>query len=84
MTTRRHTLPTAATATFAALLLAACSPGTADDSSSSSGSSGGADSPVADVQADVEEAMQPRDSFEVPGEPVDPSALSGKTVYYIR
>jgi ribose transport system substrate-binding protein len=84
MSSNRHTLLTVSTAALAAMLLAACSPGTTDDDGASdSASPGDSSSPVADVAADVETAMQPRDSFEVPSDPVDPSALSGKTVYYI-
>jgi ribose transport system substrate-binding protein len=84
MSTRRHTLLSASTAAVAAMLLAACSPGTTDDSDSGNGSSSdGSDSPVADVLADVEAASQPQDDFEVPSAPVDPSALAGRTVYYI-
>jgi ribose transport system substrate-binding protein len=75
----------AGAAALAALLLAACSPGTTDDDAGSGNgsSNGGSDSPVADVVADVEAAQEPQDSFEVPGDPVDPSALSGRTVYYV-
>jgi ribose transport system substrate-binding protein len=95
MSTRRHTLLSASAPALAAMLLAlaamllaACSPGTTDDGGSGNGSSSdGSDSPVADVLADVvadvEAAMQPQDDFAVPSEPVDPSALAGRTVYYI-
>ncbi len=83
MSTRRSTLLTAGAAALAAMLLTACSPGTTDDSDSAGGTTAGSDSPVADVIADVETATQARDSFELPTEPVDVSALSGKTVYYI-
>ena len=84
MSTRRSTLLSAGVAALAAVLLTACSPGTTD-SAGDSGTSGAAaaDGPLADVQADVESAVQARDSFEVPTEPVDVSALSGKTVYYV-
>jgi ribose transport system substrate-binding protein len=84
MSTSRKAVLSASTAALAVMLLAACSPGTTDDGGSDGGGSGNAsDSPVADVVADVEEAMQARDSFDVPSEPVDPSVLSGQTVYYI-
>ncbi|CCG04006.1 sugar ABC transporter substrate-binding protein [Blastococcus saxobsidens] len=80
----RSTIGSTGAAVLAVALLAACSPGTtAFDSESASGASGAADGALADVQADVEAAMEPRDSFEVPTEPVDPSALAGQTVYYI-
>lgn len=83
MSTRRSTLLTAGAAALAAMLLTACSPGTTDDSDSTGGATAGGDSPVADVIADVETATQARDSFELPTDPVDVSALAGKTVYYI-
>jgi ribose transport system substrate-binding protein len=83
MSTRRTTLPKAGTAAFAAMLMAACSPGTTSDNGSSSSSSSGANSALAEVQADLDTAMKARDSFAVPGDAVDPSALKGKTVYYI-
>jgi ribose transport system substrate-binding protein len=84
MSSNRHTLLTVSTAALAAMLLAACSPGTIDeDGGPNNGSSGDSASPVADVAADVEAAMQTQDSFEVPTEPVDTSALAGKTVYHI-
>jgi ribose transport system substrate-binding protein len=84
MSARRSTLLSAGAAVLAALLLTACSPGTTD-SNESSGSTGSAaaDGPLADVQADVDAASQPRDSFELPGDPVDVSSLAGKTVYYV-
>jgi ribose transport system substrate-binding protein len=83
MSTRRSTLLSAGAVALAAMLLSACSPGTTDDSASAGGTTAGGDSPVADVIADVETATQARDSFELPTEPVDVSALSGQTVYYI-
>jgi len=83
MSTRRSTLLGASAAALAALLLTACSPGTTDDSGSGSTSSAAASGPLAEVQADVEKAAQARDSFDVPTDPVDVSALSGKTVYYV-
>lgn len=85
MRIHRSSIGSAGTAVLAVALLAACSSGTTD--SDSDGGSGGGDAavegPLQDVQADVESAMQPRESFEVPGEAVDPSALAGRTVYYI-
>jgi ribose transport system substrate-binding protein len=83
MSTARRTFTLGVTA-LAATLLAACSPGTtgaADDTSSSNG----ADSPVADVQQDVEAAMAPREEISAPTEklPGDLTSLAGKTVYYV-
>lgn len=84
MRIRRSSIGSTGAAVLAVTLLAACSSGTTDSNSDSgSGGGGAADGALADVQADVEAAMEPRDSFEVPSEPVDPSALSGRTVYYI-
>ena len=85
MSARRRKAFAAGAAAFAVALLAACSPGTADtaDDAGSTGSAGAADGPLADVQADVEAAVAPRDSFELPTEPVDVSALEGQTVYYV-
>jgi ribose transport system substrate-binding protein len=84
MRIRRHKLLTSGAAVLAVALLAACSPGTTDTGSGSGGdATPAADGPLAEVQAAVELASQPRDSFEVPSEPVDVSALAGKTVYYI-
>jgi ribose transport system substrate-binding protein len=83
MSTVRRTL-TLGAAAAAVTLLAACSPGTtASDDGAASSSSGGPDAAVADVQADVEAAMQPRSELNVPDEPVDVSALAGRTVYYV-
>jgi ribose transport system substrate-binding protein len=85
MSTARRTL-TLGAAALAAALLAACSPGTTDtDDSGSASSDGGADSPVAEVVADVEQAMQPRHEIAAPAEalPGDLSSLAGKTVYYV-
>ena len=84
MSTTRRTLTLGATA-LAVTLLAACSPGTTDDDNGSTGASGGGDSPVADVQADVETAMQPRDEISAPTDelPGDLASLAGSTVYYI-
>ncbi len=85
MSTARRTLTLGATA-LAVTLLSACSPGTTgNDDSGAASSSNGADSPVADVQADVETAMQARDEIAVPSEalPGDLSSLAGGTAYYI-
>jgi ribose transport system substrate-binding protein len=81
--TRLRKLSTAGAAALAAALLAACSPGTTESAGDSTGTDGGGDSPVADVVADVEAATQPRDAFDLPSDPVDVSALAGKTVYYV-
>jgi ribose transport system substrate-binding protein len=83
MSTRRSTLLSAGAVALAVLLLTACSPGTTDAADDPGGATAGGDSPVADVVADVETATQVRDSFEIPGDPVDVSALSGRTVYYV-
>jgi len=83
MRTRRHAFCSTGAAALAVALLAACSPGTTESSGSGGNGSGADDGRLTEVRADVEEAMQPRDSFEVPSEPVDVSALSGKTVYYV-
>src|SRR4051812_26146442 len=84
MSTRHSRAFLAGAAAFALALLAACSPGTTD-STGNAGSSGSAAAtgPLAQVQADVEKAMAPRDSFTLPSDPVDVSALKGKTVYYV-
>jgi ribose transport system substrate-binding protein len=84
MSTARRTLTLGATA-LAVTLLAACSPGTTDDDNGSTDASGGGDSPVADVQADVETAMQPREEITAPADelPGDLASLTGSTVYYI-
>src|SRR3954452_23601846 len=85
MSTRRSRAPLAGAAACALALLAACSPGTTDSGgdSAGSGSASPAGGALADVRADVEKAMAPRDSFDLPTDPVDVTALKGKTVYYI-
>lgn len=84
MSTARRTLTIGATA-LAVTLLAACSPGTTDGDGGTAAPSGGSDSPVADVQADVQAAMQAREEISAPTDelPGDLSTLAGKTVYYV-
>ena len=83
MSARRNKIFSAGAAAFAVALLAACSPGTidsGDDAGGTGSSAPAADGALAEVVADVETASSARDSFELPTEPVDVSALSGKTV----
>jgi ribose transport system substrate-binding protein len=84
MRTRRNAFCSTGAAVLAVALLGACSPGTTDSGDSAAADdSPAAEGPLAEVRADVEAAAQARDSFEVPGDPVDVSSLEGETVYYI-